>query len=342
VVEPFYGHNLGTVSGSGTLYLESGTFPAGRYTDFLDCANNATLEYGGTGSYTLIADLYSSVPNLHFTGTGTRVLPNKDLTICNQLLIDGPTLDNSVNNQKLTIQGTMERYNTGAFISGTGANATVSFEGADAQTIGGALGDFIGTNAFNNLKIDNLSGLSINAGGAIEVEGNLLLTNGNIVTSTTNTLTITNTDVNCVFPEGGGAASYVDGPLTKYINQGDDFKFPLGKGDVAGNKMTLSSIRNGTIAWTAEFFAPNPTYTDFASPLTYVNSKEYWTITANDGDKAKVGLDWDPQSDLTPLMTQNGVSDMRVAGFNKGTSQWEEIASNTASGSNNNSGTVIT
>ncbi|MEE4196944.1 MAG: hypothetical protein V2I54_04820 [Bacteroidales bacterium] len=340
VVKPYYGHNIGTVSGSGTLYLESGTFPAGRYTNFFDCSNNATLEYGGTGTYALVADLYSSLPNLHITGTGTRIFPNKDLTICNQLLIDGPALDNSVNKRKLTIQGTMERYNTGTFVSGTGANATVSFEGSVAQTIGGALGDFTGINAFNNLEINNSAGLTVNSGGAIEVDGNLLLTDGNIVTSSTNTLTITNDAINCVFPAGGSSSSYVEGPLTKYINQGDDFKFPVGKGDTLGNKLTLSSIRVGTIAWTVEFFTPNPTYTDFASPLTYVNSKEYWTITANDGDKAKVGLDWDPQSDLTPLMTQNGLSDMRVAGFNTGTTQWEEISS-TQSGNNNN-GTVTT
>lgn len=340
VVEPYYGHNLGTVSGTGTLYLESATFPAGRYTSFFDCANNATLEYGGTGTYTLVADLYSTLPNLHFTGTGTRILPNKDLTICNQLLIDGPALDNSVNNRKLTIQGTIERYNTGTFNSGSGANATVSFAGSAAQTIGGALGDFTGTNAFNNLEINNSAGLIVNSGGAMEVAGNLLLTDGNIVTSSTNTLTISNEAINCVTPAGGSSSSYVDGPLTKYIRQGDDFKFPIGQGDTLGNKLTLSSIRVGTIAWTAEFFTPNPTYTDFTSPLTYVNSKEYWTITANNGDEAKVGLDWDPQSDLTPLMTQNGLSDMRVAGFNTVTTQWEEISS-TQSGDDNN-GTVTT
>ena len=33
VVSPFYGHNLGTVDGSGTLYLESGSFPAGVFTN---------------------------------------------------------------------------------------------------------------------------------------------------------------------------------------------------------------------------------------------------------------------------------------------------------------------
>lgn len=339
VVSSTYGHNLGTVSGSGTLYLESGTFPAGRFNSFLDCANNATLEYGGTGSYNVVADLFSSVPNLYFTGTGTRVLPNKDLTICNRLLINGPDLDNSVNNKKLTIEGTFER-SAGAFISGTGATAIVSFAGSSEQFIGGSLGDFTGTNAFNNFEIDNSAGLTINSGGAVEVKNNLHLTSGNIVTSSTNTLTITNTAINSVFPAGGSATSYVDGPLTKYINQGDVFKFPIGKGAVAGNKLTLSSIREGTIAWTAEFFTPNPTYNDKTDPLTYVNSKEYWTISASDGDKAKVGVDWDSQSDLTPLMTQSGISDMRVAGYNTNTSKWEELASSQTGSSS--SGTVTT
>ena len=130
IVSPYYGHNLGTISGNGTLYLENGTMPAGRYTSFLDCATGGTLEYGGSSDYNIIADLYNSVPNLLFTGTGKRVLPNKELTICDKLMIDGPTLDNSVNNRKLTIKGTMERYNSGAFISGTGVGATVSFEGS--------------------------------------------------------------------------------------------------------------------------------------------------------------------------------------------------------------------
>lgn len=333
-----FGHNLGTVSGIGTLYLESGTFPAGRFTDFLDCANNATLEYGGSTNYTIIADLYSSIPKLHFTGTGTRTLPNKDLTICNQLLIDGPTLDNSANNQKLTIQGTMERNNAGAFVSGTGVSATVSFEGVAEQTIGGALGDFTGANAFNNLEINNSAGLTINTNGDIEVSGDLLLTDGNIITTSTNTLTITNTDVNCVTPAGGSSNSYIDGPLTKTINQGDNFVFPVGKGTELGNKIELSSTQTGTVDWTVEYFTPNASYTSKAAPLTYVNSKEYWTVSAPSGSQAYVGIDWDPASDLTPLMTQNGLSDMRVAYDNVGT--WTEISS-TGSGNNSN-GTVTT
>lgn len=334
-----YGHNLGTVSGSGTLHLEGGTFPAGRYTAFFDCSNDAILEYGGMAEdYTLIADLYNTVPILHFLGTGTRTLPAEDLTVCTQLIIDGPTVDNTTNNSALTINGTMERYNTGAFLSGTGEDATVSFAGTSSQTIGGLLGDFTGSNAFNNLEIDNSSGLTINENGEIDIDGKLILTDGNITTSSTNILTITNTDSDCVEPAGGQSNSYVDGPLIKIINQGDSFKFPVGKDDNIGNKVTLSVNQTGTNEWTVEYINPNDTYTSYNTPLSYVNSYDRWIISAASGREAKVGIDWDSDSDLTPANTQNGTSDMRVAKYDESNTVWNEITS-TATG-NNNAGTV--
>ncbi len=341
-VQPYYGHNIGIVSGSGTLYTDGGPFPAGRYDAFFDCSTGGTLEYGGSTNYNVVADLYNQLRRVRFTGTGTRVLPNKNLTICEQLLIDGPTLDNSVNNRTLTILGTMERYGTGTFNAGTGANAIVEFAGSAAQTVGGPLGDFSGSNKFNHLKINNPAGLSIGNGGLIEVGGNLYLTNGNITTTSSNRLVIVNLAINCVFPAAGSSASFVDGPLTKRVSSGDDFKFPVGKGTSVGNKISLTSslalFMGGTTDWTVEFFTPNPTYNSMAAPLTYVNSKEYWTVSADPGSRAYVGLDWNPTSDLTPLMTQNGLSDMRVAYDNSGT--WTELSSS-ASGNNNN-GTVTT
>ena len=325
--QPFFGHNLGKVDGDGTLYLEGGTIPAGRYDDFFDCSGNATLEYSGSGDYTIIGDLFSSIPNIHFTGSGTRILPNKDLTVCHQFMIDGPTVDNSLSNRKLTIEGTMERYNTGAFNAGSGSGAIVSFAGTGAQTIGGALGDFTGSNAFNHFEIDNSDGLTINAGGAIEVAGNLYLSNGNITTGATNTLTITNTSTNCVFPAGGSSSSYVDGPLTKQVNQGDSFTFPIGEGENIGNKLTLSATQTGTQLWTVKYYNPNTTAADMTTPLSYVNADDYWTVSAPSGNQAIVNIEWDALSDLTPLMTENGLADMRVAQYNTTNSEWEELAS---------------
>ncbi len=334
IVSPYFGHNLGTVDGNGILYVESGSFPAGTYTTFLDCANNGTVEYSGTGSYTIVADLYTNIPNMLVSGTGTRILPAKNLTICNSLKINGPTLDNSINNQKLTILGTMELI-SGAFKSGSGSNATVSFGGNSAQTIGGSLDNFTGSNAFNNFEINNISGLSVNTGGAIEVNGELRLTSGLINTNPAapwncGTLTITNTATTCVVPSGGSSSSFINGPLTKSINQGDDFLFPVGTyiagvGNIAGNKLRLSSSKSGTILWTAEYKNPNPTFVSFSAPLQGVSSKEYWRVQAVAGSKSIINITWDPQSDITPLVTINGLADMSIASYSAGT--WNPIAS---------------
>ncbi len=340
-VQPYYGHNIGLVSGQGTLYVDGGPFPAGKYDSFLDCSTGGTIEYGGSTNYNVVADLYSQVRRLHFTGTGSRYMPAKNLTICEQLLINGPTVDNSVNNRQLTILGTMERYGTGTFTAGSGANAIVEFAGTAAQTVGGSTGNFSGTNKFNHLKINNANGLTIGTNGIVEVGGNLYLTNGIIHTSATDSLKIVNTAISCVTPATGSSSSFVDGPLTKNILSSDSFKFPIGKGTTLGSKISVVSPQAyiaGMLKWTAEFFTPNPTYNSYASPLTYVNSMEYWTVTNPSGGSAYIALDWDPNSDLTPLMTQNGITDMRVAYDNSGI--WTELSSS-ATGDNYN-GTVTT
>ncbi|HEY9005056.1 MAG TPA: hypothetical protein VIM75_02930 [Ohtaekwangia sp.] len=339
VLSPTYGHNFGTVDGdatlgTGTVYLEGANLPAGNFTPFMDCLGSGTLEYGGTGTYTLILNGFTTIPNLTVSGTGTRVLPNTDLTICHTLKIDGPILDNSVSNRQLTINGSMERYNTGAFVSGSGSNATVSFSGTAAQTLGGTTGDFTGANAFNNLEINNSSGLSIGTNGNIEVNGNLLLTNGIITTSTTNNLSILNTSSTAVVPTGGSSASYISGPLEKQIVNGDNFVYPLGKGSVKGHTFTLTSASTGSSLFTAEYFTPNPTSGSVTAPIVKMNRLEYWAVSATTTKSALVDIAWDAQSDLNGSMTVNGISDLEVTEYNTGTSSWVGLAS-TTSGVNN-------
>ena len=340
VVNPTIGHNLGYVSGNGTIYLEAGILPGGNYFSFTDCSGNGTIEYGGSGTYTVIAAQFNSLPNMMFTGTGSRILPNKDLTICKRLIIDGPILDNSINNRKLIINGSMERYNTGAFSSGIGTSpaSTVSFAGSSAQTLGGTTGDFSGSNKFNNLEINNPAGLILGTGSLTEVNNELLLTNGIITTGSSNNLVLLSTSSSAVLPEGGTLSSFVNGPLIKQIVNGGTFLYPVGNGSTKGHNFTIISSAGSTIPWTAEFFTPNPTSAFLTSPLVVANAQEYWSLYTNSGSRAKVKIGWDPASDLTPLMTENGLPDMRVAEYIS--SSWNELTS-TASG-DVNTGDVIT
>ncbi len=184
--------------------------------------------------------------------------------------------------------------------------------------------------------------MSINNNGSIEINGNLLLTNGLISTTSTNKLTINNYSVSCVYPDGGSESSYIDGPLIKKLNQGDPlFKFPVGKKAIGlGNNLSLRSTQAGTLFWTVEYNSPN-SYSTFSGLLTSVNTKEYWNVSGVPGtSQAYIDINWNSTSDLTPLMTQNGLSDMRIAEHNG--SDWIEMGSSVISGSDNYNGTVET
>ena len=341
LVLPTFGHNLGNVTGNGKIYVEGGNLPGGTYTGFTDCSGNGTIEYGGSGTYTIVSGVYTSVPNLIFSGSGRRILPNADLTVCKRLVIDGPVLDNSINNRKITVQGTFERYNSGTFRAGTGTYpaATVSFSGSSAQTIGGVSGDFSGTNRFWNIEVNNPAGVTIRDGSLIEAGNQLLLTNGVINTSTAGRLVLLSTSPSAVIPVGGSSASYVSGPLTKQILNGDAFIFPLGKGSVRGHRFTLTSAAGATASFTAEYFSPNTTATSIAPPLEVTNTLEYWSVSSASSASARIKIGWDPQSDLTPLVTENGLADMRVARYISGL--WTELPS-AASGTNNNGEVSVT
>ncbi len=221
-----YGHNLGTVMGTGKLYLESPTLPAGRFNPFFSCSGG-TLEYGGSTDYTIVADRIDTLHNLFLTGTGDRILPDKDIVVCDTLKMNGPDVRNDLYNRKITLFGTIQRLNATTFSSGTGSNATLVFAGTALQSMGGSNGNFTGTNQLNNLEINNSMGLSLQ--GPVELDGELLLTDGVISTSATNKLYMLNGN-STVVPDGGSSSSYVNGPVSKRIFGGNDFIFPTGKG----------------------------------------------------------------------------------------------------------------
>jgi len=327
-----YGHNLGTVSGTGTLKINGPNIPAGRFDSFFSCSGGA-IEFSGNTNYTIIADRLDAIKNLFFTGTGIRTLPNKDLVICNQLQINGPTVDNSVNNRKLSIGGSFN-LTSGLFLSGSGANATVEFNGTAPQSISGF--NTGSGSPLNNLQINNSNSLTCNS--VIEINGDLLLTSGVINTTTANILKMINQSISTsVLPLGGSSSSYINGPMTKYLFSGSNFIFPVGKSTRYG-KIQLLNVQNKT--WQAEYFNSQYSNISVTGTLTQVSGTEYWKIVSPaDATTATVQLRWDPQSDISPTTTLNGISDIRVAEFN-GTN-WIEKTSASPSGDNNN-GTVQT
>ncbi|MFL5729073.1 MAG: beta strand repeat-containing protein, partial [Cytophagaceae bacterium] len=84
------GHNLGAVSGTGTLALSANnagftSFPAGNFSSFLAPGGTGTVYYNNTTSYT-ISGIGSNYYNLQIGGTGVKAL-STSITVNNNLLI---------------------------------------------------------------------------------------------------------------------------------------------------------------------------------------------------------------------------------------------------------------
>jgi len=141
----------------------------------------------------------------------------------------------------------VQRLNSGAFISGTGANATVVFAGSSAQQAGGSAGNFTGANALNNLEVNNSLGLTLN--GPLELKRNLLLTDGIISTSPSNLLSMLNWNTSVV--PLAVLHHRCQRAIAKRIFAGDDFEFPTGKGTRYGKVVLMDIVSEND--WIAEY-----------------------------------------------------------------------------------------
>jgi hypothetical protein len=136
------GHNIGSISGTGTMRTTTSTLPAGIYTTFTS-ASGGTIEYAAA----IPMNSRSTYNNLLISSTVS--MTNTDLTINGNLTIgSGNTLDNSSFGRNINLLGNWT--NGGTFTAGTG---TVTFNGTAAQTIGGTA-----STTFYGLTLNNSFG----------------------------------------------------------------------------------------------------------------------------------------------------------------------------------------
>ena len=301
------GHNFGIVRGGGTLMIGeisgggvySFMIPAGKYDDFFS-TSTSTINFYGDNAAVLPAkpgNFEKPFQNVLLSGSGPKKITASVLYIKGNLTIDdGCQLDNSVYNRDFFLGGDFIDKNT-VDCGYTCGTSKVIFNGIRTQKI-----DIQSDANFYNIQIDNAEGVDVtNSGTAnknVNVSNNLILTNGNFLTCSSALIYLSSTNQNVV--SGGGANSFVDGPLTKKINLGGEFNFPVGNGDRYGN-VKLTNV-NTTDNWTVQYYNNNPKLA-INSAATFdsltikdISENEYWVVTRPTGGKAKVGLRWDDQS----------------------------------------------
>jgi hypothetical protein len=337
-----FGHRLGIVDGTGTLQLERGSLPAGIYDDFFS-RTGGTLEYTGSNDYDVLSEIIN-VRNLKFTGTGERRLPNLDFEVYGLLTIDGDDATLEVineHNRNMTLDSNVV-FTQGSYEAGYGTSK-VTMNGTYNQTITGA---FTGTNAFWIFEMNNTTGVTLV--DSIDVDEEFMFTSGILTTGVTNILTVTNSSETLAVT-GYNSTNYVEGPMRKLVNAGDDFIFPLGDDSRYGILEINNVVTSGY--WEAEYFDANPITNpvplnpgSFEPALELVSEYEYWRVKGPTGGTAQNQIRWDSQS-ILPAMSSDAdrENNLKMVEWITGApDRWEIVTPATVNDISINVGTIQT
>lgn len=322
-----------SLNGAGALTFNDGelligttgvTVPelAGAYT-----LSGGTITFNGAGAQTIRSSAsspaVSSYINVQFLGSGTKSLSGA-ITVSTSLVIGGTaTLDVTASNYAITLTGNWT--NTSTFLARSG---TVTLNGAASQTITNAAGE-----TFNNLTVNNSTASSaIVFGGPVTVNGVMTFTDGHVITTASNLLTLGSG----ASATGAADGSHVDGPVAKITASTSKFDFPIGNGS---NYMPASVTPTSASATTfvAEYFSVEQTLgTSLGAGVDHISSQDYWFINRNSGSaNASVTLVWEYVSSIDAEITN--MSQLLVAQWNN--SLWASQG-NTATTGTNTAGSI--
>lgn len=210
-----FGHNFGTVSGTGTIRMTPNglgdfIFPAGNYSTFTS-AGGGTVEFFSGGASNLPSQ--STFNNVTFSGIGNKSMFNTDYNINGTITINAGIVTNTFS-RNISLSGNfVNNAGPSAFVSNTG---TVFLNGLNQLLSGSAINFHRLT--VNNGGNKNLDGITIN------VTNQLTLNNGRIVTGTGLVSIPANGTIT-----GANANSYVAGNLQRFIAAATISRsFPIG------------------------------------------------------------------------------------------------------------------
>ena len=237
--------------------------------------------------------------------------------------------DGGISNYDLSLTGNFT--NNGTF---TARNKSITFNGTAAQSISGSV-----SSIFYDLTINNSSSTGISLLSPITINGALTLTDGNIYSTSLNSITLNSSAT----ATSGSENSYVDGPFTKIGNT--DFTFPLGNNS-KWRRIGISNLTGSesfTASYTHSSYSNTSNYNPEINPLGSVSKREYWSLNRVGATQANVQLFWEDAS-------QSSISDcseLKIAYWDNANSYWEKINNSddvTTSGScsGTNSGTILT
>jgi hypothetical protein len=239
----------------------------------------SNLVLNGTFSPAISFDMSSvgvsnALNNLTINSAGQTISLNSDLEVNGNLLFSAGKLAINANtlNLKDNLTNTVAGGLTGSsssnlIVSGGLLSPSLSFD----QTTPGT------TNLLNSFTMNSVSQAAVLAGPLV-VNGSLNLTNGDVITTSANSLMLTSSAI----VTGGSGSSFIDGPLNRNTNSTGDYLFPLGKSGNY-NPATISPASASAADYTVEYFSSTGPVGTLAPGLTALATDEYWNVNQVSG-----------------------------------------------------------
>ena len=329
-----YGHNFSTILGTGTLALESNTLPAGKYDDFIACTGGG-VEYGGASNYTLY-NTYNTYRKLIIAGSGTKTLPNINMTICDTLEVRNTATLAHQPNRTITLNGNLIKDPSANF-DAEASNQLYELNSSSNQVINATLN--ANGNRFNLLNIRNSKEVDLQ--GPVNIATSINLHDGaTINTTNTNILKIERSD-------GLGtihANSYIRGPLERLLaNASPEYVFPIGYINHKKNTYIVGPSGAFNSYWRAEFIEENPDdygydHLQVDAGLSLVDTNQFWRITGPNGYDARLKFVLDGTSSVAG--TVSNLSNLRFVRWNTSTNKWEVVGGTVTVTGNATNGTI--
>jgi hypothetical protein len=263
--------------------------------------------------------------NLTINSSGQIIGLNSNLEVNGNLLFNAGKL--AINANTLNIKNNLTNTVTGGLqgssssnliISGGAVSPSLSFD----QTTPGL------TNLLNNFTMSSNSQNAVLTNPVI-INNSLNLADGNVVTTTANSLTLAAT----AGFTGGANNSFIDGPLIRNTSSTADYIFPVGKTGTYF-PITVSPVSATAGVYTAEYFPLTPPVGIISPVLIGIATDAYWNINKTSGPDAFVTLNYQDVNTWTPG-SPTSLDLIVVAGLNAG--NWtpqngDAIPGNTGSG----------
>lgn len=300
-----YAHNMGNISGQGTITLHSGDFPGGYLEKFFD-VNGGTVEYAGDNKDYRIFVSSAYHNNVILSGSGTRTMPDNDIAALGNVTYDG-NVNVVMSGYDFNIGGDLDISNHTGSLSGAGRWI---FDGTTAQRV------------ISSSDI-TVPGIGINNEAGVTISDNLtvrqlLLTKGVITMEGNKVLLLP--DAGCTI-DSKSDFSWVSGYLARWAVNSVETPFYIGDSGESGGPRNgqVSIIPDRSGIWTLRYYdnkLTNEQETEIISSIAgtqYVGS-EYWEVLGPDATaKASTRLRWDSQSGgfeqkTSKVFTYNGAN----------------------------------